>query len=273
VSETVRLLMKDDIPRVMELNRAAGWNQTEADWQRVLDLEPEGCFVLETEERIAATTTAVRYGTELAWIGMVLTLPEFRGRGYARRLMTAAIDYLESHRVDWIKLDATDMGRPLYTQLGFQDECPVERWWLDSAPLIAPPPVSPYTAQPDLDRQAFGADRTRLLTHLSPGTAASIADGFAMGRPGANATYFGPCVTSSQRTAEDLLCWFLSHHAGHPIFWDLFPRNEGALILARHYGFERKRKLVRMAKPGRPGLNPILDNRRLIYALAGFEFG
>src|SRR5579871_2533909 len=108
-----RLLHSNDLPGAMRLQSAAGWNQTEQDWQRVLDLAPDGCFGIDVDGALAATTTAVCYGEELAWIGMVLTLPEFRRRGLARQLLEHALAYLQDRRVRCIKLDATDMGRPL----------------------------------------------------------------------------------------------------------------------------------------------------------------
>ena len=123
----LRVMTAADIPAAMALKEAAGWNQTEADWHNLLRLAPEGCYCIEAGGTVAATTTAVCFGRELAWIGMVLTHPDYRGQGLARRLMEHALAQLD-RRVDWIKLDATDMGRPLYSKLGFQDECPVERW-------------------------------------------------------------------------------------------------------------------------------------------------
>ena len=40
----IRLLGESDIPAAMQLKEAAGWNQTEEDWRRLLMLEPDGCF-------------------------------------------------------------------------------------------------------------------------------------------------------------------------------------------------------------------------------------
>src|SRR5258708_39645964 len=111
----------------MRLKEAAGWNQTAADWQRVLALEPDGCFAIECDGQVRATTTAVCYGEELAWVGMVLTDAQYRGRGFARRLMEHTLAYLRGKRGAWVKLDATDMGRPLYGRLGCPDHGTIER--------------------------------------------------------------------------------------------------------------------------------------------------
>src|SRR5512143_376832 len=116
--EKIVPLETSHIPFVMRLNEAAGWNQTEKDWTRVISVEPEGGFALFTDGVLASTATAVCFGRSLAWIGMVLTDPAFRGRGYARRLMEHALEFLGRRGMEWIKLDATDMGRPLYLKLG-----------------------------------------------------------------------------------------------------------------------------------------------------------
>ena len=112
-----------DLPDLMKLKAAAAWNQTEEDWLRCLRLEPDGCFGVEADGVVVASATVIRYGADLAWIGMVLTLPEFRGRGLARRLMERAIDYAGNRA---IRLDASDQGQPLYESMDFQPECRIE---------------------------------------------------------------------------------------------------------------------------------------------------
>ena len=77
----VRTLTPDDIPSAMELSIAANWNQTPEDWQRVMRLSPDGCRCIESDGKIVATATRLDYGKRLAWIGMVLTRPEYRRQG------------------------------------------------------------------------------------------------------------------------------------------------------------------------------------------------
>lgn len=273
----VRTLRVSDIPSAMRLKDAAGWNQTEQDWRNLLRLAPEGCFGLESDGVLAATTTAVTYGTGLAWIGMVLTDPAYRGRGFARRLMEHALAFLKRQQVQFIKLDATDLGYPLYRKLGFADEQPIERWLRQAHCPPCPIPASPTSPLSEecriLDTQAFGADRWELITLLAALESAVVPDGHAMGRPGCKATYFGPCVSRSCQAARDLLSWFLSGHSSENIYWDLLPANQEAVRLARQFGFERHRQLIRMARCETPGSPPLAPQERYIYAAAGFEFG
>jgi GNAT superfamily N-acetyltransferase len=274
VSE-VRLLSEADIPAGMRLKEAAGWNQTAADWQRVLVLEPEGCFAIECDGQVRATTTAVCFGKELAWVGMVLTDAQYRGRGFARRLMEHALAYLRGKHVAWIKLDATDMGRPLYERLGFHEEGAIERWF---RPAGAVPcrsgAVGPFELDAALDRRAFGADRSFLLQVLAGIESVSIARmGFAMGRPGAKAAFFGPCVAQSVDAARELAAWFLAKHGQESVYWDILPANGEAVALAREFGFEPVRKLARMALAGVEEPPAFANDDARVYAAAGFEFG
>jgi GNAT superfamily N-acetyltransferase len=273
MNERILRLEACHIAAAMRLSRAAGWNQTEADWLRLLELEPQGCFGLFRDDLLVSTTTAFCYGRKLAWIGMVLTDPEFRGRGYARRLMEHALGFVEARGVEWIKLDATAMGRPLYRKLGFEDEGPVERW-AAIAPPVSGSDAGDYRPDPELDVRAFGADRSRLLAWLARGPATALPGlGFAFARPGSLAAYFGPCVARSAEAARNLLQWFLERHAGQTVFWDLLPANEAASVLAREFGFERRRELVRMVRRGAAAGSSFEHDDSMVYAIAGFEYG
>jgi GNAT superfamily N-acetyltransferase len=275
LNATPRLLTLADIPAGMRLKEAAGWNQTETDWRNLLDLAPESCFGIDCEDELRATTTAICYGRELAWIGMVLTEPAYRGLGLARRLIEHTLEHLRRERVQWIKLDATDMGRPVYARLGFRDETVIERWVRKPGRVHARATLAGRFA-PDatLDREAFGADRRPLLRALGAIESASIADtGFGMGRAGSVASYFGPCVARSQDAARDLLLWFLNRHGGESIYWDILAANCEAVELAREFGFERARELTRMTLAGADHATPLQNNDALVFAAAGFEYG
>jgi GNAT superfamily N-acetyltransferase len=273
VTTLVRALTPADIPAAMRLKEAAGWNQTETDWRNLLKLAPETCFGVECGGGLAATATAVCYARRLAWIGMVLTDPAHRRRGFARRLMEHAIETLMARQVEWIKLDATEMGAPLYRQLGFEPECGIERWGATAEQSSRIRDLSWRDQPAVLDRQAFGADRSELLAMLAPLGAAAVGDGYAMARPGAQAAYFGPCVSRRAETAEELLAWFLSRHPQEPVCWDLLPSNPEAIRLACAAGFAPLRRLVRLVRRGVPGAAPLAHDDSKVFAIAGFEFG
>jgi GNAT superfamily N-acetyltransferase len=278
----IRRMVQEDIPAAMRLKQAAGWNQTAQDWANILALEPEGCWVYEMGGQVAASTTVICYGQDLAWVGMVLVLPEFRGRGIARELMAHAMRFTEQRGVRVVRLDATDMGRPLYSKLGFRDECGIERWAVPEA-AVAPPaaPICtvPWQNAPELaalDRQAFGADRARVLGCLAecfPAESLRAQEGFALARPGENAHFLGPCVASDAAAAQGLIETLLSGHAGKAVFWDLLPENAVAVRLAQRLGFSCKRRLARMVFGDPKHAGATQGDAALTFAAAGFEFG
>ncbi|MBN9658468.1 MAG: GNAT family N-acetyltransferase [Acidobacteria bacterium] len=242
----LRKLNDQDLGDLMALSISANWNQVEADWRRMLRFAPDGCFGMEEGGHIVASATIVSYGKSLAWIGMVLTLPDYRGRGFASALLRQCLNSVD---VTCVKLDATDLGRPVYEKLGFVEEYVVERWRAE----LPDNPNQDFSIDFELDRQAFGADRAELLQDL----------GF--GRPGRMASYVGPIVC---RTADEARQRVLGAGVSGPTLWDIPRPNPEAVALATELGFQPFRKLWRMRKG-----EPIQERPDLVYALAGFEFG
>lgn len=248
-AEPRRLDCAADLADLMALSTAVGWNQVEADWRRMLELEPEGCFGVAAEGRVAASATVITYGRELAWIGMVLTLPEYRGRGFATQLMQKCLDYCDGKNVKTVKLDATDLGRPVYEKFGFVEEYVVERW----KGTLEGGARRELAHDFELDRAAFGADRRALLERV----------GFS--RAGRVASYAGPVVC---RTTEEARERILHGGAAGLTFWDLPLVNAAAVRLAEELGFAPARRLWRMRRGA-----AIEERPEFVYALAGFEFG
>jgi GNAT superfamily N-acetyltransferase len=272
----IRQMQAPDVPALMRLKEAAHWNQLEQDWVNVMALEPEGCWVDEQQGEVAASTTAVCYGKDLAWIGMVLVEPRFRGRGLARGLMEHALVWLEQRGVRQVKLDATDMGRPLYAKLGFRPERVIERWSAmrerQRSAVAADCHLWPLCVA-EIDRESFGVDRTRLIEQLLrafPGQAEASGDGFVLGRPGSHAYFLGPCAASDAVTARRLMEGLLERVPAERLFWDLFPDVSAAVDLARELGFERRRELLRMRLHDEPTL---AGRPERVFAAAGFEYG
>ena len=259
-AETViRKLTEMDLADALTLSESAGWNQDTADWQRLLRLS--SCFGVEEAGRIVSSVSVTCYGTDLAWIGMVLTLPEHRGQGHASRLMKTAMDHALGRDMTCIKLDATDLGAPVYRKFGFTDECIVERWRSTSAKGTADSVTGSAGIDWQLDREAFGADR-RALIEAFPEWRVE-ADAFAARRP----SHFGPCIARTPESAALLAQWGTASRG--PAFWDLFPGNWQAQQLAHATRFVPARKLLRMSYQGRD----LDQNPALVYALAGFEWG
>ena len=272
---TLRSLTIADLPQALALSTSAGWNQTTADWQRLLHLAPENCFGIELDGRLAATATLLPYGSGLAWLGMVLTHRDYQHRGLASSLVAHTLEQAGTLGIETVKLDATDQGQPIYEKLGFIAERRIERWAWDgscTASADAGPSV-PLDSLAGLDREAFGADRMSLLRLLAEPGRASIsspvltADGFALWGPGRIGNYLGPCVARTPEAAQRMIAGCLAQAPG-PWLWDVFPDNAHGMELAGRFGFRPVRRLVRMRRGP-----AIAEQSGLVYAAAGFELG
>ena len=277
----IRLLFEADIPAAMRLKEAAGWNQTEVDWRRLLSLQPNGCFGAVRDGRLVGTTTTTIYD-ELAWIGMVLVDPQHRRQGIAAKLMNVALNYL-SGKVATIKLDATALGRHVYEKFGFEVESEVERW---SGTANSTGGQSPSQTAIDheavvellnLDRLAFNANRSELVARLiddayvSPVLirgAGGALSGYALARSGTKKTYVGPVVADDPSIIETLLDRMLSQLPGHDVYIDVNRICIRDTRVLSDRGFVKERDLIRMVKdvPG-PKTSP------LVVAIAGPEVG
>jgi GNAT superfamily N-acetyltransferase len=269
-TEQQRLLRRDDLEDAVELSSAVGWNQTAEDWEMLMNLAPDGCFAVEAEGHLVSTTTLLCYQRQLAWIGMVLTRAEYRGRGFARRLLVSALERADSLGIETVKLDATDQGRPLYENFGFRAEQPIERWWrkgfckasISVGSSAFPPPR-------DLDFGAFGADRAAMLHEMMQRSSiCTDSKAYLLARAGRTTDYLGPCVAAEPVAARKIFASMINESPDASWSWDLLPSNSHAVALASELGFTRQRSLTRMARG-----KPFRGRENMVYAIAGFELG
>jgi GNAT superfamily N-acetyltransferase len=270
-----------DLEGALRLSQQAGWNQTPADWKRILDLSPAGCFAGRLGDRLVATSTAITYGRGPGWIGMVLVDEACRGRGYGAGILARAIEHCRATCGDAFGLDATDLGRPVYLKQGFVDVAPVDRW--EGALAEAPPTGetqdmdrTSFDEVAALDRQACGADRSELLLHLlhEPDVAAWVnrregrLAGFGFLRPGRQRSHFGPAVAEETGALAALLARASRRLEGARILLDA-PRDPGVVGLLERSGLAVQRRLMRMTF-ARPQSLLLGD---AVGALTAFEWG
>jgi GNAT superfamily N-acetyltransferase len=269
----VRPMTASDLPLGLRLTRQAGWNQTEADWQRFRDLEPDGGFVVELDGLAVGTTTTCIFGST-AWVAMVLVDQAFRGRGAGRALMEHALAFLEQRQVPSVRLDATPLGRPLYEKLGFAEEYTLRRYEgvLPAAGALAAGREEGGVTgvRPDhldgllrLDREVTATDRRKLLSRLlaeQPDVWRVLEQGgrvagYLAARTGVRALQVGPCL-ATPGAGPPLLSDAWRRHAGQRVFVDIPAGNEGASGCAAAVGLTVQRALVRMYRGPRVGEDP-----------------
>jgi GNAT superfamily N-acetyltransferase len=270
-----------DVPLGMRLKARAGWNQTEADWQRCLRLSPDGCFVAELDGKAVGTTVTFVFG-RVAWVAMVLVDEAVRGRGVGTALMRHALAFLDGRGVPSVRLDATPLGRPVYEKLGFTVQHTLYRFE-GTPPELIKGPLATAPLRPDdwhdvlrLDRQVTGAAREGLLYRLheeGPDAfrvlrRAGQFHGFVSWRPGANAAQVGPCLTASWAEGMDMLIDAFRYLAGHGVFIDVPESNHLAVAFVEGFGLTIQRPLFRMGRG-----EPVPEAVDLLWASSGPEKG
>ncbi len=275
----IRRMTIDDLPLGLRLTRQAGWNQTESDWQRFMNMEPDGCFVAELDGSSAGTTTTCIFDG-VAWIAMVLVDKSVRGRGIGTGLLKHALDYLQERNIRTVRLDATPAGRPIYEKLGFVPEYELGRY---EGVVRTPPPassVSNATAQVvsdiiEFDHRITGTHRAKMLTRLFQEfpefvrcvRRGSKMQGYVAARPGANAIQIGPCIATAS-DGPSLLSDSFRRCVGKRVFIDVPLDNVGAVRMAEAAQLTVQRCFTRMCLGER-----ISDNVQAIWASSGPEKG
>jgi len=122
-----------------------------------------------------------------------------------------------------------------------------------------------------LDREAFGADRSRLLRALQqrlPQAARAQPNGFVLGRDGRGARQIGPLVARDEETAMELLRSALAAVPA-PLYVDVVDHAPKLQQWLQTHGFAFQRPFTRMVHGGEraPG------NEKLVYLVAGPELG
>ena len=277
----IRLLFESDIPAAMRLKEAAGWNQTEDDWVRLIGLEPTGCFAAIKNSELVGTTTTTTYKDLLAWVGMVLVDPQNQRQGIATRLMEVALDYLRG-KVATVKLDATAQGKPVYERFGFEAESMIERWSgnIESTSMDQSDEPLNHELRRELlalDERAFDGDRSALIESLIGDSLVppvfkrsgdGTLSGYALARRGTKANYIGPVVTTQPDQVESLLDQMLGELNSGRVYIDFNTECSlpSSLLAAR--GFVKERDLIRMSAGERR-----TRTSSLIVAIAGPEIG
>lgn len=273
----IRQLRETDLDAAMDLVRAAGWNQTEDDWRRLLERFHETCFGGWVSGDLVATSTLASYQDRLGWVGMVLVDEAHRGRGYGSAIFEAALDAGMEAGLDVIGLDATDAGRRVYDRYGFERTAGISRW-RGTLDLSTPEGVVEFE-RPDrvaaFDAAHCGVDRTPLLGQLLESESVTgllnvrhgDTIGYAVVRPGRICHQVGP-VVADDRDALERLLGAVTTYVDDQVVLDAL-RNGWVTEALETAGLDVSRRLHRMTHEER---RPALDGEGVV-AATGFEWG
>jgi GNAT superfamily N-acetyltransferase len=255
-----------------------GWSPERSKWSLLLGACQAFGVDAPDGRGLAGAVVLTRWGPDLASVGMMLVAARYGRRGLGRGLMEHVIAEAGDATVT---LFATDLGRPLYEQLGFT---PVRRsvsfvgaFRPGPAGASAPARASAHAGaagftraatEADLpailtiDRAAFGADRGQIVSRL-PGFADRIAvlagdphhgenphrglRGYAAAwRNTPSSTVIGPLVAPDAEAAERLIV-NLAARAHGTIRLDLDPDRPELPAWAAKHGLEPVSRTLVMA--------------------------
>jgi len=283
----IREMTRPDQLQALRLSTQSGWNQNANDWQRIYDLCDDSCFAGKIDSQLVATGSLVRYENKCGWIGMMLVDEKYRRRGYGTAMLNRLVRTADEMGLEWVGLDATEMGEPLYRKVGFRPVGGVDRWRLQrSHRAIHIAGIRDYDFLPDesavrvLDAAATGMERRDLLMHLSLDARSKrgsfiVCDqngmlGFGCARQRRNGPQIGPVIAATADIAAEIVSALLERlNPGEqtPVLIDV-PRKSSIESWLIGEGFEVTRRLTRMvrgtAQMGAP---------ELLFAIAGFEYG
>lgn len=261
----IRSLTIDDVQDAIRLSTQAGWNQIDADWERLVRLCPDGCFAGLLDGELVATTTVITYD-DVSWIGMVLVDEEHRKQGYGSRIFERGLTYARTHGGSVIGLDATPYGEPIYRKYGFETVGPVYRWegqlQLPDG-LVEPDRITQHEQLNDddsealceFDRRELGVERGALLRTLVAEPDVSVffsyekgsIDGYVIARPGRTHWQLGPIVSTSADSATALLGVVAEAFEGCSVIVDTPEQTNDSML--ESIGLARDRELARMTSP------------------------
>jgi GNAT superfamily N-acetyltransferase len=255
----IRLMTSGDIPEAVALARSIGWSQQTADWERILYWAPQGCFVMDEQDRgIIGTVSTTSYGTALGWIGLLVVAADRQEHGYGRQLMRVAMDHLIACDTERIMLDSSEAGKPLYDKMGYRALYKVERWEGRASTYLGSRSRALRSADVDavldLDTKLFGAARTLILKRLLeefPQYAwideqRGQIGGYLLGRQMGSGVYLGPWMSRDSTAAERLLRTALEQLQGKTVILNIPDVNGRAMMLAADHNLRRTHHCTRM---------------------------
>lgn len=146
-----------------------GWGNLEPRFAFFLDHDFCSPWKIRAGDQLAAVGAAILFKGS-AWLACIITHPGFRHRGLGKEMTVHLAGQVKRHAVHSIQLIATDMGFPLYRQLGFEL---LEEYlhFARGADMAAPGEVLGLHPLEDkhlegvlnLDRKLSGEDRRTLL--------------------------------------------------------------------------------------------------------------
>ncbi len=166
----VKPMQAGDFLFATKLANTMNWNMAEEDFEFMVSLEPEGCFVVFQGTERLGIATSISFG-KVGWFGNLIVKEKYRGKGVGKLLVKHSVNYLQSKGVETIGLYAYPNLIGFYSSLGFKydEDCSVLS--TDALKSLTAQTLPKIGAQKireieEFDRCCFGGDRKKLLESI-----------------------------------------------------------------------------------------------------------
>lgn len=257
---TVRMMSIEDIDFAVRLTDTMKWDLIEEDFKFMIELEPEGCFVLLSDSKKVGLVTNINYG-KVGWMGNVIISEDYRGRGGGALLIRHSINYLTNKHVKTIGLYSVIEKIPLYKKHDFVYDS--EFIVLEGKGFSQMNKVYIKEAMREdvegileLDRLCFGASRSKVLAPIlgrSENLCYTYTEkgkivGYVIGKIYEGFVEVGPLVCRNGRTdvAIDLLKKLLKNLVDFRVSICIKEKASEVINILLRFGFSEAFRVVRM---------------------------
>jgi GNAT superfamily N-acetyltransferase len=166
----VKAMSAADFPFATKLANTMNWNMAPEDFEYMLNLEPQGCFVLLDGSKQIGIATCISFG-KVGWFGNLIIKEKCRSKGAGSLLLKRAVDYLQSRGVKTIGLYAYPNLLNFYGRQGFKVDEDFSVLSVETLPPIQAETLTTPTATTvqsiiKFDSAWFGGDRKKLLKSI-----------------------------------------------------------------------------------------------------------
>jgi len=166
----VRDMLREDFEFAVSITDTMNWGLVEEDFEFMLKLEPEGCFMVLDDSKKIGLITSISYG-KIGWFGNLIVDEIHRRKGAGTLLVQHSIDYLRDKGAETVGLYAYLDKIPFYKKLGFEDDA--EFAVLKGEGLSSSANANVRRTRKEeirkllnYDKSCFGSSREKLLTSI-----------------------------------------------------------------------------------------------------------
>jgi predicted N-acetyltransferase YhbS len=268
-----------DIPFAKSLTDREAWGHVISDFERLIALDPAGCFVAwDNDERVGIATT-VTYG-RYAFLGNIIVQHNRRGGIIGPQLMQHAIAYLSASGVKTIELDGVLAAVAMYRHMGFREKyrslrlvrSPADEQRSCEGISSCKEPVNNLVR---FDYEKTGIRRQHLISRLVeefPDRMFCLKEeclkAYALARERATGVVgFGPVVADDATAFSDLLSQVLPVFHGRTITIGIPEANMAGVELLEQNGFTCRTFSMRMYRGVR------IEYEKNIYGIVSADVG